>query len=304
MELDRFVRLTLLGASLCAAFSMPVLAANGRAKSDIAMYVRQCGAALACNGSYLVAHAGQNVFQAAIGRVSADRRTRLTTDSAFDIGAINQQFVAAALLTLSAQHRLPLDAASSRYLPGSPSSLTVRQRLTDATSDEDYAQLEQIVAHASGKTYADYIHDTFFVPLGMQHARASTPTANSAPAADRAYGMRMMRNGALRPFDQEPDTDAGTTRIYATTGDLLVWANALNHGKVVDADAWREAMGNRRISQSTHWQGFANNLTVLPESGTVIVILTNNDHPEEVENARNAFLGILHRDADLALAAH
>jgi len=38
---------------------------------------------------------------------------------------------------------------------------------------------------------------------------------------------------------------------------------------------------------------------MLPDDGVTIVILTNNSEDDEVEDARNAFIGILHKDADL-----
>ncbi|UPG91656.1 beta-lactamase family protein [Luteibacter aegosomaticola] len=377
MELDRFVRLTLLGASLCAAFSMPAAAADGRERSEIAMYVRRCGAALECNGTYLVAQHGQIVYEGAVGRLSSTRHTPLTVDSAFDIGSITKQFTAAAIVRLAEQQRVALDDPAAKYLPGFPyPTITLRQLLNQTSgvpdvmphytqvilsgsahgpvdladivevlreakqplitppgaafgySNTGYSLLGKVIENASGKTYAAFLQDEFFVPLGMTHTWVRTPSAETLPGTDRAYGMRMTLNGSRKPVDQIPGLYLyGAGGVYSTTGDLLIWATSINQGRVMSAEHWREAttpatladgslspygfglslkpsiVGGKSVSHGGHWRGFKSDLTMLPDQDTTIVILTNNSEDREVENARNAFVGIMSKAADATQTA-
>ncbi|MGA7439558.1 MAG: serine hydrolase domain-containing protein [Luteibacter sp.] len=371
MELTKAAGISFLAVLACFVFGTPDAAASGHAKGDIGLYVRQCGAALVCNGSYLVAQSGKVIYQGAVGRASFEGHKRLTTDFAFDIGSVSKQFTAAAIVRLAEQHKLDLDDTVATHLPGFPyPAVTIRQLLnqtsgipdvmphytevilsgtakgpvdlsdvvdvlaasrqplvaipgtTFAYSNTGYTLLGKLIANASGKSYADFLRDEFFVPLGMTHTWVRTPSMEVPTGTDRAYGMRVTRNGARKAFDQVPGLYLyGAGGIYATTGDLLIWANALSHGKVMSTDHWREAtapvtladgssspygfglslkpsvLGQSSVSHGGHWRGFKADLTVLPDQDTTIVILTNNAEDDEVEDARNAFEGILHKDS-------
>lgn len=373
MELNRFVRFALPGVVLLSALAPPAFAGNGRARSDIALYVRQCGAALACNGAYLVAQHGEIIYQGATGRMSTTRRTPVSNDTAFDIGSISKQFTAAAIVRLAEQHKLGLDDRAADHLAGFPyPTITIRQLLTQtsgvpdvmphytrvvlggaaqepidladivdvlrtenlplasppgstfAYSNTGYTLLGRIIESASGKTFATFLAEEFFQPLGMEHTWVRTPASESGATPARAQGMRRTRNGSLKPNDQIANLFLyGAGGVYSTTRDLLVWANALGSGKVMSPAHWAEAttptdladgsrsrygfgldlkpsvLGNRSIAHGGHWRGFKSDLTMLPDDEVTIVILTNNSEDDEVEDARNAFIGILHKDADL-----
>lgn len=190
-----------------------------------------------------------------------------------------------------------------------------------AYNNTGYALLGKIVANVSGKSYADFLRDEFFVPLGMQHTWVRTPAMESPAGVDRAYGMRVTRNGSIKPFDQVPGLYLyGAGGIYATAGDLLLWTDALHHGKVMSAAHWRQAtapatladgspspygfglsleptyLGEQAVAHGGHWRGFKSDLTTLPGRDATIIILTNNGEDEEVERARDAFEGILRKD--------
>jgi len=178
-----------------------------------------------------------------------------------------------------------------------------------AYSNTGYALLGRIVEVASGKSYATFLQDEFFVPLGMRHTWVRTPAVDTPPGVDRAYGMR---HGGAKPFDQVPHLYLyGPGGIYATADDLLIWADALSRGKVMSAPYWtmattpvtlpdgsisaygfgfdlaRSAAGARRISHGGHWRGFKADLSIYPENDVVVVILTNDGEDDEVEHARD-----------------
>ena len=51
---------------------------------------------------------------------------------------------------------------------------------------------------------------------------------------------------------------------------------------------------------AVNWRGFKGDLTMLPSEDTTIIILTNNGEDDEVEHARDAFIGMLRADAELS----
>lgn len=209
-------------------------------------------------------------------------------------------------------------------LKASSQPLSTKPGAAFSYSNTGYTLLGKIVEKASGKSYASFLHDEFFLPLGMRHTWVRTPSAETLPGTKRAYAMRMMPDGSRKPFDQVPGLYLyGAGGIYSTTGDLLTWATALRSGKAMSAEHWREAttpvrladdslslygfglslkpsiLGIGSVSHGGHWRGFKAELTMLPSQDTTIVILTNDSEDDEVEHARDAFIMMLRPDAGL-----
>lgn len=322
--------------------------------------LRRCQGSGRCNGSYLVWQAGEVLYRGAMGQASADPATRLTPESAFDIGSVTKQFTAAAIVRLAEEDKLRIDAPVVRYLPAFPyPQITLRQLMTNtsgipdvmpyytrlilsgkphgvvdlgdvvdvlarqkqplafepgtrfAYSNTGYAVLAKVIEVTSKRSYADFLRSSFFEPLGMQHTLVRTP-GNEASIQPRAYGFKAGSNERARPNDQVPDLFlAGAGGMYSTTDDLLRWALALRDGKVMSHRHWYEAttpvvlndgstspygfgfnvyisaQGNRRITHGGQWRGFKSDLTFLPDSDAVIIILTNNSQDESVEQTRD-----------------
>ena len=107
--------------------------------------------------------------------------------------------------------------------------ITRKAELTDITTpcrhftycNTNYALLALLIEKVSSKKYADYIKETFFIPLHMDHSFVFSlaDTARAAPS----YDWR----GRLEPLNYL-DVVYGDKNIYTTVRDLLTWDRALS----------------------------------------------------------------------------
>lgn len=101
-----------------------------------------------------------------------------------------------------------------------------------------YFLLGEIVAKVSGKSYGDFLRETFFEPLGMKDTGVYS---NAAPPPGMALGYSVM-NGKIDPA---PDWDmtwaGGAGSLFSTVGDLFRWNEAFFGGRVVNAASFSAA---------------------------------------------------------------
>ncbi len=158
-----------------------------------------------------------------------------------------------------------------------------------AYDNTGYVLLGYVIEKVSGQTYAAYLHDQIFAPLGMKD---SGYDVSATVLAGRAAGYSMA-GGTARNADYLAMTlpyAAGS--LYSTVDDLLVWDQALHAGKVI-GPASVAAMftdygfkygfgqgvsvqnGHRTWSHSGGINGFSTMLTHLPDDGVTVVVLSN-----------------------------
>lgn len=154
----------------------------------------------------------------------------------------------------------------------------------------NYALLAVIIEKVSGKSYADYLQQHFFAPLGMQQSSVFklADTLTATPSFDW--------KGRLMPFNFL-DAVYGDKNIYTTPRDLLLWDRALYSGKLFTPETltqafapysnekpgvknyglgWRMNMypnGKKIIFHNGWWHG--NNavfIRLLDEKATIIVL--------------------------------
>lgn len=205
-------------------------------------------------------------------------------------------------VALLVEHKAPL-----RFAPGAAFEY----------SNTGYILLAQIVGHVAGMDYADFLQREFFAPLGMTHTRVRLP-GNEAQIQPRAWGFIVRPDGSRKPFDQIPNFyPVGPGDIYSITHDLQRWADALQQGRAMSKANWAlattparlsdgstvpygfgfklvdSALGQPMVTHGGDWRGFKSDLTLLPEQGIQIVMLTNNSQDDSVEAARDAVEAIL-----------
>ncbi len=193
------------------------------------------------------------------------------------------------VLFLAERAQLPVAPPGARY----------------AYNNTAYLVLATLVEGVSGQSFADYLQESFFTPLGMAHTRLRTP-ANQRDIANRAWGFRP-RPAGRQAQDQIPRVYLrGAGGIYTTAGDLLLWQNALNRG-LVRPDLWARATapailtdgtkvpygfglslkpdadGRARISHGGHWRAFKSDLSYFPDGDLVVIQLTNNAEDDSVD---------------------
>ncbi|HEV2721665.1 MAG TPA: serine hydrolase, partial [Thermoanaerobaculia bacterium] len=169
--------------------------------------------ALGFRGSYLVARGGEVML-------------RHAGTTSMCIGSLTKQFTAAAVLLLEERGKLRTDDPIGRYLdvPAEWSDITIYHLLTHTSgipsegtrlnfepgtewmySNEGYVLLGKLIERVTGRSYAAFIAEVIFAPLGMRDSAADPQLADLGGA------------GALR----------------STADDLGTWERALFGGKLL-----------------------------------------------------------------------
>ncbi|MDC8014676.1 serine hydrolase [Tahibacter soli] len=158
-------------------------------------------------------------------------------------------------------------------------------------SNSGYHLLGLAIERASGKTYAQYLHDAIFAPLGMLHT-AYTENRELVPGRATGYYSRGTRFVGA-PF-VDPTASYAAGGLTSTTGDLLRWDQALYADTLVSrasrermftafkdgyAYGWRigEAYGRRTTEHSGSLNGFSSYLLRFPDARVTVIVLGNSD---------------------------
>jgi CubicO group peptidase (beta-lactamase class C family) len=80
-------------------------------------------------------------------------------------------------------------------------------------SNVGYGVLDYLIAHVSGKSYADYLHQEVFVPLGLTHT-----SVDIGPGLEKHAAVRYDRLGDPIPFYNH--TEPGSASVYSSAHDL------------------------------------------------------------------------------------
>ena len=94
------------------------------------------------------------------------------------------------------------------------------------------ALLGYLIEKISGKTYAQFLQENIFAPLGMT---GSGYDSQSAVLARRAAGYGPSPNGPVNAPFLHMTIPHGAGALYSTTEDLLRWNQALFGGKLLSA---------------------------------------------------------------------
>jgi CubicO group peptidase (beta-lactamase class C family) len=169
-------------------------------------------------------------------------------------------------------------------------------------SNSGYALLALIVERASGKTFASFLRERIFLPLGMHDTVAFEDGASTV--AWRAFGYSETPNGWSRT-DQSPTSAVlGDGGIYSSIDDLAKWDAALYDERLLSAESLRAAFAPAtatddpqveygfgwRITGETLWHsgetiGFRNVIVRYPRKALTVVLLTNRNDPEPYRTA-------------------
>lgn len=158
-----------------------------------------------------------------------------------------------------------------------------------AYDNTGYILLGVVIEKVSGQTYADYLNQHIFQPLGMKNTGYDV---SGEILAKRASGYQPDK-AAWRNADYLDMTlpyAAGS--LYSTVDDLLIWNTALTDGKILsDASrkaAWTENLnhygfgwgiamqdGHERVSHNGGINGFSTAMNRYPKDGLVTIVLSN-----------------------------
>jgi CubicO group peptidase (beta-lactamase class C family) len=147
-------------------------------------------------------------------------------------------------------------------------------------------RLIEIVSHES---YQDFVQKHIFAPAGMNHTD-SRP--ESEHVAGRAIGYTKGTGGLEPNTAGMPWSGTSAGGGYSTVGDLLLFANALESGKLIDPALLRQATTDQMHSRYGFGfyvfeggiyghgggaPGINGEMHILPKQGYVVVVLANRD---------------------------
>ena len=163
-------------------------------------------------------------------------------------------------------------------------------------SNPGYELLALIVERASGRSYADFLHERIFAPLGMTGSVVFDERA--PPVPKRAYGYRRQGDGFALDDDDPLNYVIGSGGIYSTAEDLARWDQALQGERLVRAETLAQAfrptrlasgedypygfgwsleehLGRRRVAHTGSWLGFRTAIARYPDDHLSVIVLSN-----------------------------
>jgi CubicO group peptidase (beta-lactamase class C family) len=161
-------------------------------------------------------------------------------------------------------------------------------------SNSGYALLALIVERASGNTFATFLRERIFEPLGMHNTVAYEEGISTV--SNRAFGYTQEAGGWKRTDQDQTSAVLGDGGIYSSIDDLAKWDAALYDSRLLDLraaftpatrtdDPDVEYGYGWRITGETLWHsgesvGFRNVIVRYPKRHLTVVVLTNRNEPE------------------------
>lgn len=170
-------------------------------------------------------------------------------------------------------------------------------------SNSGYILLGYIIEIASGKSYQEYLHDTFFGPLGLTNTSYSShsriiPGRVAGYQKDKGYYENADYLSVTQPYA------AGS--VLSTVEDLYRWQEAVMNGQVISLQSLQQAhtpyqlkngtlapygygwrLGNIQGSKSVKHGGLVNGYAAfslyLPVEKVFVAIFTNCDCNQDLE---------------------
>jgi len=202
------------------------------------------------------------------------------------------------------------DYASKEPFPTTPEQLVARFRDKPldfepgekfSYSNSGYVLLGYLVEKISGETYAKFVQENIFTPLGLKD---SGYDSNAAIIPHRAQGYSPGPGGLVNAGYIDMTTPLSAGGLYSTTEDLLRWEQGLFGGKVLSAAslakmttpnkgdyafglAVHTSGGHKVIDHNGGIEGLNTVLKYFPEDKLTVIVLGNQNGgaPEAIGGA-------------------
>lgn len=194
------------------------------------------------------------------------------------------------------------DYATTKTLPATHASLIARFRDKPlefapgekfAYSNSGYVLLSAIIERLSGQSYAAFVAENLFKPLGMADTGYDS---HAAILPRRASGYSPGKDGPVNADYVDMSIPQGAGALYSTTRDLLKWQRGLYGGKLLKPamlaafrtpykDGYalgvgvQNAGGSTTIEHGGGIEGFNTALAYDPDRKITVVVLGNLNGP-------------------------
>ena len=133
-------------------------------------------------------------------------------------------------------------------------------------SNTGFALLEVIVKRASGKSLRDFAAERIFTPLGMSNTQFRDDYTALVRGRAEGYGRR-----GSAWYSRTPNYDVyGSTNLFTTTGDLLIWSRNLDNPRVGDTSMVRQ-MSTSAVLANGEATNYGFGLSLWNDRGTPVV---------------------------------
>lgn len=167
-------------------------------------------------------------------------------------------------------------------------------------NNSGYFLLGYIIEKVTGKTYDDYLEESFFEPLGMNNTGVHD---SHTILKHEATGYSYVDGNFQKALNWDMSRAGGAGSLFSTTGDLFQWNEAVFNGKVLSEKSLEAAFspaklndgskaqigsagygygwgigefrGLKEISHSGGLNGFVSYLLRFPEQNMTIAVLAN-----------------------------
>src|ERR1041385_1624532 len=168
-------------------------------------------------------------------------------------------------------------------------------------SNSGYVLLGYLIEKISGQSYADFVQQNIFTPLGMKD---SGYDSNSAIIVHRAAGYAPGKSGPVNAGFVDMSIPFSAGALYSTTEDLLRWEEGLFGGKVLKPESLTKMTtpfkqdyalglgvsandGHKMFAHDGGIEGFNTFLGYFPDDKLVVAVLANLNGPFADQIARN-----------------
>ena len=280
-----------------------------------------------------VSERGHIIYSAAFGLSDREAATAATPQSVLQIGSVTKQFTAAAILRLAERGALTLDDRIEKYVPEfntRGATITLRHLLTHTSgvtglppaeyspltraqymtlvnsgplaftpgskfsySNAGYRLLGYAIESITGRSFADFIHGEFALPLGLLDTGVCG-TFN-LPIPD-GYGLVQGKWVRVPAIEMSVPFAAGS--LCSTASDLVRWSHLLATGRVMLPSSYAtmttaplltdntlapyglgvsllKQLGRPAVSHTGGIPGFQSSLLYFPDREMAIAVIVN-----------------------------
>lgn len=121
-----------------------------------------------------------------------------------------------------------------------------------AYSSSNYALAGAIVEKVSGKPLREFMADRLFRPLGMKQTAIDDDRALAAGRASGYDRLVAEHPGYVNARTVSLNTPFAAGALRSTAEDLLIWSDALTHGRVLGAGAYQQMLATARLNDGSH----------------------------------------------------